>query len=176
MNLPMTNHYDEAFKRDAVQLLEEGRPLKKLAAELGLCPVTLRDESGIQSRSAVPGHGCQSQWLPSLAAPESGGRDSGNRPVGPGHHRRIYGQPSRLWQPPGGGGTAGGRLEMRRQSGGQTNARLKLASPPTPPLCASHHAERSPLSHRAQSHGDPAGSHARAGVMPVSRAGVSPHY
>jgi transposase len=38
----MTKHYDEAFKRDAVQLLEEGRPLKKLAAELGLCPVTLR--------------------------------------------------------------------------------------------------------------------------------------
>lgn len=38
----MTKHYDEAFKRDAVALLESGRPLKKLAAELGVCPVTLR--------------------------------------------------------------------------------------------------------------------------------------
>jgi transposase len=39
----MTKHYDEAFKRDAVALLESGRPLKKLAAELGVCSVTLRD-------------------------------------------------------------------------------------------------------------------------------------
>ena len=30
------------FKRDAVALLESGRPLKKLAAELGVCAVTLR--------------------------------------------------------------------------------------------------------------------------------------
>ena len=39
----MTKRYDEAFKRDAVELLETGRPLKQLAAELGVCPVTLRD-------------------------------------------------------------------------------------------------------------------------------------
>jgi transposase len=38
----MSKHYDEVFKRDAVALLEEGRPLKKLAAELGICPITLR--------------------------------------------------------------------------------------------------------------------------------------
>jgi transposase-like protein len=55
----MTKHYNEAFKRDAVQLLEEGRLLKKLAAESGLCPVTLRGWSdrfakGAASRS--PSH------------------------------------------------------------------------------------------------------------------------
>jgi transposase len=38
----MTKRYDETFKRDAVQLLESGRPLKKLAAELGVCALTLR--------------------------------------------------------------------------------------------------------------------------------------
>ena len=38
----MTKNYDEVFKRDAVQLLESGRPLKQLATELGVCPVTLR--------------------------------------------------------------------------------------------------------------------------------------
>jgi transposase len=38
----MSKHYDEVFKRDAVALLESGRPLKKLAAELGVCAVTLR--------------------------------------------------------------------------------------------------------------------------------------
>ena len=39
----MSKHYDETFKKDAVALLESGRPLKKLAAELGVCSVTLRD-------------------------------------------------------------------------------------------------------------------------------------
>jgi len=38
----MTKTYDEAFKRDAVALLNSGRPLKKLAAELGVCAITLR--------------------------------------------------------------------------------------------------------------------------------------
>jgi transposase len=38
----MSKHYDEVFKRDAVALLDAGRPLKKLAAELGVCAVTLR--------------------------------------------------------------------------------------------------------------------------------------
>jgi len=38
----MSKHYDEVFKRDAVALLESGRPLKKLAAELGVCAVSLR--------------------------------------------------------------------------------------------------------------------------------------
>jgi transposase-like protein len=38
----MTKNYDEVFKRDAVQLLESSRPLKQLASELGVCPVTLR--------------------------------------------------------------------------------------------------------------------------------------
>ena len=38
----MSKRYDEVFKRDAVALLESGRPLKKLAAELGVCAVTLR--------------------------------------------------------------------------------------------------------------------------------------
>jgi transposase-like protein len=38
----MSKHYDEVFKRDAVALLDSGRPLKKLAAELGVCAVTLR--------------------------------------------------------------------------------------------------------------------------------------
>ena len=38
----MSKHYDEVFKRDAVTLLEAGRPLKRLAAELGVCAVTLR--------------------------------------------------------------------------------------------------------------------------------------
>ena len=39
----MSKHYDEAFKRDAVGLLESGRPLKKLAVELGVSAVSLRD-------------------------------------------------------------------------------------------------------------------------------------
>jgi putative transposase len=38
----MTKTYDETFKRDAVALLESGRPLKKLAAELGVCAGSLR--------------------------------------------------------------------------------------------------------------------------------------
>jgi transposase-like protein len=38
----MSKHYDEVFKCDAVALLESGRPLKKLATELGVCAVTLR--------------------------------------------------------------------------------------------------------------------------------------
>lgn len=36
-------HYDAQFKRDAVELLlTSGRPLKRLAHELGVCDVTLR--------------------------------------------------------------------------------------------------------------------------------------
>ncbi len=38
----MTKKYDEAFRQDAVRLLAAGRPLKQLAAELGVCAVTLR--------------------------------------------------------------------------------------------------------------------------------------
>lgn len=37
-------HYDAQFKRDAVELLlTSGKPLKRLAHELGVCDVTLRD-------------------------------------------------------------------------------------------------------------------------------------
>jgi transposase len=40
---PLRKNYDEAFKRDTVQLLETGRPLKQLATELGVDPATLRN-------------------------------------------------------------------------------------------------------------------------------------
>jgi transposase-like protein len=50
----MTKHYDQAFKRDAVALLESGRPLKKLAAELGICSVTLRDWRDRLTKGAAP--------------------------------------------------------------------------------------------------------------------------
>ena len=39
----MHKHYEEGFKRDAVQLLETGRPIKQLASELGVDPATLRN-------------------------------------------------------------------------------------------------------------------------------------
>ena len=42
MNKPQ-KHYDAQFKRDAVELLlTSGKPLKRLADELGVCDVTLR--------------------------------------------------------------------------------------------------------------------------------------
>jgi transposase-like protein len=50
----MTKNYDEAFKQDAVALLESGRPLKKLAVELGVCPVTLRTWRNRFGKNAVP--------------------------------------------------------------------------------------------------------------------------
>ena len=54
----MRQRYDEEFKRNAVNMLVmEGRPLKVLAKELGVCPVTLRfwrdrclDETGRHPR------------------------------------------------------------------------------------------------------------------------------
>ena len=43
MNKPQ-KRYDAQFKRDAVELLlTSGKPLKRLAEELGVCDVTLRD-------------------------------------------------------------------------------------------------------------------------------------
>jgi transposase-like protein len=42
MNKPQ-KRYDAQFKRDAVELLlASGKPLKRLAEELGICDVTLR--------------------------------------------------------------------------------------------------------------------------------------
>ena len=49
----MTKHYDEVFKRDALALLASGRPLKKLAAELGVCAVTLREWRDRSSKTTV---------------------------------------------------------------------------------------------------------------------------
>lgn len=42
-NKPARKRYDEAFKRSAVDLLMNGgKPLKQIARELGLTPITLR--------------------------------------------------------------------------------------------------------------------------------------
>jgi len=54
----MRKHYDESFKREAVELLvSTGRPLKVLAAELGVSPAALRSWRDRHFRSASPAAG-----------------------------------------------------------------------------------------------------------------------
>jgi transposase len=54
MNKPQ-KRYDAQFKRDAVELLlTSGKPLKRLAEELGICDVTLRSWRNQQLAKAEP--------------------------------------------------------------------------------------------------------------------------